>query len=473
MMIWRAVLAAAALAAAAAPVTGSVHVEPEPSVSADADGNLVLDAATANVSLHGNSLLFNAAPVPPLSEVLLAVGRGYCAGLLVTHRDAVSAVLPTPMQIVHVAARRRLCGDAAGGTCRDVCASSPALPTMSGAALTACVGGMYVQESPSDIETSYPYPSDTACDWPANSCGPNICCCVRPEVAPLSLPNQLQALMRGQARAGRALFFARATASAYVHLATAPGDATLALPAIPVGKQSGGNRAFTLAFWRFRGSNPGEAGFLDGGGTVVSYVLNDGLNGSTITIRLELRTERQFALQPTRAIQLYINDVRNVPIATSLNTKLQQHLDTFGWVHVAVTWTVDTGGLALVYINGQFVAPLTPPVATAWATPFPGGGELIVGQAQNGTLSSAPGFTNSSSFVGGLSDINLFSTALSDEAVAALACGSFEEEGDLMSWSFIKSQQGDVKPVMVDPSGDVITTPIRGLGRCPPSVPTR
>ena len=160
--------------------------------------------------------------------------------------------------------------------------------------------------------------------------------------------------------------------------------------------------AFTIAFWmRTSDVNPG---------TVVSYATKDG----------GVVQDNALTLQDYSALNLFVN---NVTQFVKIDASDGQ------WHHVAVTWE-SAGGKWYSYLDGQEVARYSESFQKGQV--IKGGGVLVVGQEQD-ELSG--GFNTEESFIGDLSQLNIWDQVLSANDIynLHLDCGNLE--GNLLTWA--------------------------------------
>ncbi|EDO34151.1 predicted protein, partial [Nematostella vectensis] len=124
-------------------------------------------------------------------------------------------------------------------------------------------------------------------------------------------------------------------------------------------------------------------------------------------------------LQDFGGLNLFINDE-----ATYLGVDV---LDGF-WHHVAVTWS-SASGTWKAYIDGRLVRSSSSPFQIGQV--IRGGGVMLVGQEQD---ELGGGFNAEESFVGDLSQVNVWSRVLSDNEIFTLAY-SCVDKGDVVAWA--------------------------------------
>ncbi|XP_055973137.1 sushi, von Willebrand factor type A, EGF and pentraxin domain-containing protein 1 [Sorex fumeus] len=157
-------------------------------------------------------------------------------------------------------------------------------------------------------------------------------------------------------------------------------------------------------------------------GTPISYALENG-SGSDNT----------FLLTDYNGWVLYVNGKEKITNCPSVNDG--------SWHHIAVTWT-SVGGAWRVYIDGKFSDG---GVGLSVGSPIPGGGALVIGQEQD---KKGEGFNPAESFVGSISQLNLWDYVLSPQQVKSLATSCPEElsKGNVLAWpDFLSGVVGKVK----------------------------
>ncbi|KAM4876293.1 sushi, von Willebrand factor type A, EGF and pentraxin domain-containing protein 1 [Thomomys bottae] len=155
-------------------------------------------------------------------------------------------------------------------------------------------------------------------------------------------------------------------------------------------------------------------------GTPISYAIEDG-NANT------------FLLTDYNGWVLYVNGKERITNCPPVNDG--------SWHHIAVTWT-SSGGAWKVYIDGKLSDSGT---GLSVGTAIPGGGALVLGQEQD---KKGEGFNPAESFVGSLSQLNLWDYVLSPQQVKSLATSCSEDlsRGNVLAWpDFLRGVVGKVK----------------------------
>ncbi|MBZ3871168.1 Sushi, von Willebrand factor type A, EGF and pentraxin domain-containing protein 1 [Sciurus carolinensis] len=170
--------------------------------------------------------------------------------------------------------------------------------------------------------------------------------------------------------------------------------------------------AVTCAFWMKSSDTVNY-------GTPISYALDD--------------SDNTFLLTDYNGWVLYVNDKEKITNCPSVNDG--------SWHHIAITWT-SAGGAWKVYIDGKLSDSGT---GLSVGTAIPGGGALVLGQEQD---IKGEGFSPAESFVGSISQLNLWDYVLSPQQVKSLANSCPEElsRGNVLAWpDFLSGIVGKVK----------------------------
>ncbi|KAM7319810.1 hypothetical protein ACRRTK_021493 [Alexandromys fortis] len=171
--------------------------------------------------------------------------------------------------------------------------------------------------------------------------------------------------------------------------------------------------AITCAFW-MRSSD------------VINY-------GTPISYALDGDKDNTFLLTDYNGWVLYVNGKEKITNCPSVNDG--------SWHHIAITWT-STGGVWRVYIDGKLSDSGT---GLSIGKAIPGGGALVLGQEQD---KKGEGFNPAESFVGSISQLNLWDYVLSPQQVKSLASSCPEElsRGNVLAWpDFLSGITGKVK----------------------------
>ncbi|XP_004677499.1 PREDICTED: sushi, von Willebrand factor type A, EGF and pentraxin domain-containing protein 1 [Condylura cristata] len=172
-------------------------------------------------------------------------------------------------------------------------------------------------------------------------------------------------------------------------------------------------RAVTCTFWM-------KSSDTTNYGTPISYALEDG-------------SDNTFLLTDYNGWVLYVNGKEKITNCPSVNDG--------SWHHIAITWT-STDGAWKVYIDGKFSDG---GLGLSVGSPIPGGGALVLGQEQD---KKGEGFNPAESFVGSISQLNLWDYVLSPQQVKLLASSCPEElmKGNVLAWpDFLPGIVGKVK----------------------------
>ena len=101
------------------------------------------------------------------------------------------------------------------------------------------------------------------------------------------------------------------------------------------------------------------------------------------------------------------------------------------WHHVCFTWE-NTAGSWNIYVDGSQKAT---GIGIKIGHVIRGGGALMLGQEQD---SFQGGFDASQSFVGMMSQVNLWNRVLSAQEISHMSKSCRSEEGNVLKWSDIK-----------------------------------
>ncbi|XP_028910838.1 sushi, von Willebrand factor type A, EGF and pentraxin domain-containing protein 1 isoform X8 [Ornithorhynchus anatinus] len=171
--------------------------------------------------------------------------------------------------------------------------------------------------------------------------------------------------------------------------------------------------AITCAFWM-------KSSDIISYGTPISYALENG-------------SDNTFLLTDYNGWVLYVNGKERITDCPSVNDG--------SWHHITVTWT-SIGGAWKVYIDGKLSDGGT---GLSVGTTIPGGGALVLGQEQD---KRGEGFNPAESFVGSLSQLNIWDYILTPQQVKTLAtsCPRELSKGNILAWpDFLSGVVGKVK----------------------------
>ncbi|XP_077904066.1 sushi, von Willebrand factor type A, EGF and pentraxin domain-containing protein 1 isoform X2 [Ictidomys tridecemlineatus] len=161
---------------------------------------------------------------------------------------------------------------------------------------------------------------------------------------------------------------------------------------------------------------------------------SDSINyGTPISYALEDDSDNTFLLTDYNGWVLYVNGKEKITNCPSVNDG--------SWHHITITWT-SAGGAWKVYIDGKLSDSGT---GLSVGTAIPGGGALVLGQEQD---KKGEGFSPAESFVGSISQLNLWDYVLSPQQVKSLATACPEElsRGNVLAWpDFLSGIVGKVK----------------------------
>ncbi|KAL8203032.1 UNVERIFIED_CONTAM: Sushi, von Willebrand factor type A, EGF and pentraxin domain-containing protein 1 [Gekko kuhli] len=158
--------------------------------------------------------------------------------------------------------------------------------------------------------------------------------------------------------------------------------------------------------------------------------------GTPISYAVENGSDNAFLLTDYNGWVLYVNGKESITDCPSVNDG--------NWHHIAVTWT-STDGSWRVYIDGKLSDGGR---GLSVGTEIPGGGALVLGQEQD---QRGEGFNPAESFVGSISQLNIWDYVLSLQQVKSLAVSCPEElrKGNVLAWpDFLPGVVGRVK---IDP----------------------
>ncbi|MEE6459030.1 hypothetical protein FKM82_000515 [Ascaphus truei] len=171
--------------------------------------------------------------------------------------------------------------------------------------------------------------------------------------------------------------------------------------------------AITCAFW-MRSSDATNYG------TPISYAVDNG-------------SDNAFLLTDYNGWVLYVNGKERITDCPSVNDGK--------WHHIAVSWT-STDGSWKVYIGGKLSDGGK---GLSVGASIPGGGALVLGQEQD---QRGEGFNPAESFVGSISQLNIWDHPLSPDQVKSLATSCPDElnKGNVVAWAdFLPGVVGRVK----------------------------
>ncbi|KAK2514926.1 Svep1 [Columba guinea] len=155
--------------------------------------------------------------------------------------------------------------------------------------------------------------------------------------------------------------------------------------------------------------------------------------GTPISYAVENGSDNAFLLTDYNGWVLYVNGKERITDCPSVNDG--------NWHHIAVTWTC-TDGAWKVYIDGKLSDGGT---GLSVGSKIPGGGALVLGQEQD---QKGEGFNPAESFVGSISQLNIWDYVLSPQQVKSLATSCPEElqKGNVLAWpDFLPGVVGRVK----------------------------
>uniref|UniRef100_A0A8C8AQF1 Sushi, von Willebrand factor type A, EGF and pentraxin domain-containing protein 1 n=1 Tax=Otus sunia TaxID=257818 RepID=A0A8C8AQF1_9STRI len=155
--------------------------------------------------------------------------------------------------------------------------------------------------------------------------------------------------------------------------------------------------------------------------------------GTPISYAVENGSDNAFLLTDYNGWVLYVNGKERITDCPSVNDG--------NWHHIAVTWTC-TDGAWKVYIDGKLSDGGS---GLSVGSKIPGGGALVLGQEQD---QKGEGFNPAESFVGSISQLNIWDHVLSPQQVKSLATSCPEElqKGNVLAWpDFLPGVVGRVK----------------------------
>ncbi|KAJ7417533.1 hypothetical protein WISP_63915 [Willisornis vidua] len=155
--------------------------------------------------------------------------------------------------------------------------------------------------------------------------------------------------------------------------------------------------------------------------------------GTPISYAVENGSDNAFLLTDYNGWVLYVNGKEKITDCPSVNDG--------NWHHIAVTWTC-TDGAWKVYIDGKLSDGGS---GLSVGSKIPGGGALVLGQEQD---QKGEGFNPAESFVGSISQLNIWDHVLSPHQVKSLATSCPEElqKGNVLAWpDFLPGVVGRVK----------------------------
>nr|XP_028567204.1 sushi, von Willebrand factor type A, EGF and pentraxin domain-containing protein 1 [Podarcis muralis] len=155
--------------------------------------------------------------------------------------------------------------------------------------------------------------------------------------------------------------------------------------------------------------------------------------GTPISYAVENGSDNAFLLTDYNGWVLYVNGKESITDCPSVNDG--------NWHHIAVTWS-SLDGAWRVYIDGKLSDGGS---GLSVGSEIPGGGALVLGQEQD---QRGEGFNPAESFVGSISQLNIWGYVLSPEQVNSLATSCPEElqKGNVLAWpDFLPGVVGRVK----------------------------
>ncbi|XP_013908079.1 PREDICTED: sushi, von Willebrand factor type A, EGF and pentraxin domain-containing protein 1-like [Thamnophis sirtalis] len=158
--------------------------------------------------------------------------------------------------------------------------------------------------------------------------------------------------------------------------------------------------------------------------------------GTPISYAVENGSDNAFLITDYNGWVLYVNGKESITDCPSVNDG--------NWHHIAVTWASGDGAWG-VYIDGKLSDGGS---GLSVGTEIPGGGALVLGQEQD---QRGEGFNPAESFVGSISQLNIWGYALPPEQVKSLAtsCPENLQKGNVLAWpDFLPGVVGRVK---IDP----------------------
>ncbi|KAG8130469.1 hypothetical protein E2320_017145, partial [Naja naja] len=158
--------------------------------------------------------------------------------------------------------------------------------------------------------------------------------------------------------------------------------------------------------------------------------------GTPISYAVENGSDNAFLITDYNGWVLYVNGKESITDCPSVNDG--------NWHHITVTWASGDGAWG-VYIDGKLSDGGN---GLSVGTEIPGGGALVLGQEQD---QRGEGFNPAESFVGSISQLNIWGYALPPEQVKSLAtsCPEDLQKGNVLAWpDFLLGVVGRVK---IDP----------------------
>ncbi|XP_069779037.1 sushi, von Willebrand factor type A, EGF and pentraxin domain-containing protein 1 isoform X2 [Narcine bancroftii] len=155
--------------------------------------------------------------------------------------------------------------------------------------------------------------------------------------------------------------------------------------------------------------------------------------GTPISYAFDNECDNAFLLTDYNGWVLYVNGKEKVTDCPSVNDGK--------WHHISVTWN-SKGGAWRVYIDGK-VSDGGKDLSTG--TSIPGGGALVLGQEQD---QKGEDFNPAESFVGSLSQLNIWDYVLTPEQIKLLAtaCPEDLKKGNVLAWpDFLSGIVGRVR----------------------------
>ncbi|XP_035375850.1 sushi, von Willebrand factor type A, EGF and pentraxin domain-containing protein 1 isoform X3 [Electrophorus electricus] len=155
--------------------------------------------------------------------------------------------------------------------------------------------------------------------------------------------------------------------------------------------------------------------------------------GTPISYAVEGGSDNSFLLIDYNGWVLYVNGREKITDCPAVNDGR--------WHHIAVSWRSKDGDWR-VYIDGS---PSDGGKDLSVGTTIPGGGALVLGQDQD---QRGEGFNPVESFVGSLSQLNIWNYVLSPQQIRSLAtsCPSDLQKGNVFAWpDFLHGVTGRVK----------------------------
>ncbi|XP_051818518.1 sushi, von Willebrand factor type A, EGF and pentraxin domain-containing protein 1 [Antechinus flavipes] len=155
--------------------------------------------------------------------------------------------------------------------------------------------------------------------------------------------------------------------------------------------------------------------------------------GTPISYALENGSDNTFLLTDYNGWVLYVNGKERITNCPSVNDGI--------WHHISVTWT-STDGSWKVYIDGKLSDG---GIGLSIGSAIRGGGALVLGQEQD---KKGEGFNPAESFVGSISQLNIWDYVLAPDQVKSLAtsCPEGLSKGNVLAWpDFLSGIVGKVK----------------------------